>query len=548
MELPEKDYPSVETKDAVVASTSVTLVAELMYKGNGKIVDYGFILESEDEKKEYSISETNEINDFEKTINAGLKRNTHYSYKAYIKTEKYLVLGNEMGFYALGNEPPTVESMVPAIGFDGTEVRISGKNFGSDKIKRRIYVNDREAWIIDSGDDYISFVIPSSSFVGEATIRIATGENEETRVKFTILGPEIESISPLTGYPGDYIVISGKYLIENEGVTRIYFGDRFVPVLQMSIGANHQTSLTVAIPPGNAPFSDILSTIKLQDGEKIVQYESTFLTKSSWISRTPEQFEWAYEHNGFSYNGKGYIMNVNTMNFHEYNPLTDKWTIIEPVSSKPNFSFNSLLICSGDRFYKVGGQNYLELNDELWYFKLSDRTWNKINKLPFEFQFAKSFKLGNNIYILTDKKELWLCNFENENYRKLNNFSREMDMSLAASFVVDNTAYITTLGKTWQYNVQNDSWSEKASYPFYFGLYYSCLNGFTYKGYGYIHLGGDIYKYDPSIDFWILASYYPDKRPYTSKQTTFTIDGRPYLLTTYDSQSPETFMFEYHTE
>ncbi len=449
----------------------------------------------------------------------------------------------------MGSEPPAVESIIPSTGFDGTEVRISGKYFGSDKSKRRVYVNDREVDIIDSGDDYVSFAIPSSPFIGEATIRVIAGENE-TSTKFTILGPEIESISPLTGYSGDYIVISGKYLIENEGGTRIHFGDRIAPVLQMSLGANHQTSLTVPVPPGNTLFSEILSTIKLQDGEKIVQYGNTFLTKASWISRAPEQFEWAYEHNGFSYNGKGYIMDVNTMDFHEYNPLTDKWTVIEPVSSKPNFYYNSLLIVSGDKFYRVGGVNYsLEENDELWYFKLSDKTWVKKGKLPFMFYRAASFKLNNNIYILTGRNELWLCDFDNERYQKLNNFPAEIDMSLfAASFVVDNTAYITTLGKTWQYNIQNDSWSEKASYPFYFGLYYSCLNGFTYKGYGYIHLGGDIYKYDSSKDFWVLASYYPDKRLYTGRQATFTIDGRPYLLTTYDSQSTETFMFEYHTE
>lgn len=547
VELPEKDYPFVETKDAVVTSTNVTLVGKLTQKGRDKIIDYGFIFINDSKEIKYSIYETNEIDDFEKIINTDLKKNTTYTYKAYIKTEKYLILGKAVTFTALGSEPPVVENINPNRGFDGTEVKISGKYFGSEKDKRHIYINDREVNISESGENYISFTIPPSSFVGDAVIRIVAGENE-TNTKFTVIGPEIESITPLSGHAGSYILVSGKNLTENGDQTMIYFGSYLGLILQKNIGANAQTTFTVAIPPADNVLSEVSSPIKLQNGEKIVEYKNTLLTKSSWKSHTSEYFGSDYKYDGFSYNNKGYVMEVESMEFHEYNSVADKWTTIKPISNKPDFYYNSLLIPSGDKFYKVGGLNYLlELNDDLWYFKISDKTWNKKNKLPFVFQSAKSFKLNNKTYIITDRKELWLCDFDNEKYSKLNNFPSDIDIFLLATFVTDNTAYLTTYGKTWKYNIQSDTWSEMASYPYTFGLYYSCMNAFTYKGNGYIQLGRNIYKYDSSYNYWVLASYYPDSRAY-DREATFTINGRPYLFTTYDPFITETSMFEYHTE
>lgn len=98
----------------------------------------------------------------------------------------------------------------------------------------------------------------------------------------------------------------------------------------------------------------------------------------------------------------------------------------------------------------------------------------------------------------------------------------------ASCFIINDKAYFvggnygSATGpfsdETWEYNITNDTWSQKTAYP-YGPLYYTIA--FSSGNFGFVGLGGykdnmgvyvfndNLYKYDPVSDSWSAAAAYP---------------------------------------
>jgi hypothetical protein len=257
-----KDYPYVITKSVMnIDSSGATLEADILDLGKEKITDFGFNL---NETFQYSLWNKGSLDDFKLRISTDLQNGITYRCRAYVQTNKNLVLGNEVIFVGLGSKSPIIEDFNPKEGFDGTKVTLTGKYF-SQSANIKVFINKLQAEILYSSIDSIIFIMPSTDFVGDASISVKIGSQKRIfNLNFRILGPEISSVSPLSGHPGDSVTINGKnFVIPGESIS-VFFGPYEAPIVSTS-----DIQLKVKVPDINLSL-DKSVFIKLMSGSKTI--------------------------------------------------------------------------------------------------------------------------------------------------------------------------------------------------------------------------------------------------------------------------------------
>lgn len=545
-EIQQKEYPLIITKEvSEINSEGVTLEAEIVVAGKDTITDYGFIISDGKSTRKFSVFNSNR---FKVRLSTDLRSNVEYECRAYITTRSKIVFGNIVRFLSLGSTPPLIYDMNPQSGFDGDTVRISGKYFSSFPENNRIYVNDKIAKIILSTDSTITFVIPSQSFTGaaEITLEVNTLKVNSTR-KFTILGPQISSVSSLIGTSGKIITINGTNLIRNGSNIAISFGQYNAEILNST---NTWIDVVVPIPSFNL-LADNYAIIKLTNGSKTTTYPAAFKIKKSWVRKSPPlKYDWPTKYQeGFSYNGKGYMHDVNHGNIYEYDPQTDSWSQFG-TSAFPSVIYDkSLYIQYNNQVFRVGGIDYLSASlKSLWSYDMVANRWKLKSNLPFSFSSAGYFILENQIYILTYEGQLWLCDFELEQYTRLNDFPEKIVNFFVSTFIANGNAYTVQYGKTWLYDKQSDKWIPKTANPFSKGYYSTYAKCFSFNNTGYVlNEGTDLYQYDYVNDKWILKSKYPGEWASNSEKSIFVLGNEAYfaaISSNYTGGAPLMFLYQ----
>jgi N-acetylneuraminic acid mutarotase len=281
-------------------------------------------------------------------------------------------------------------------------------------------------------------------------------------------------------------------------------------------------------------LADISASIKLTNGLKTVIYKDRFLIKKSWERKTATPFDWSWFYKAFVYNDKGYILELNTNEFYEYNPLTDQWN---PFTSElfPGTRYNgSMYTLTGEKLFKVGGHDMGgQKFSDLWVFDFNAKTWNKKNDIPFKFLDAVSINLNSQSYVITDDGQVWKCDFINEQYTRLNDSPFNFKYGFASYFNCDGKDFVVIYGQTWQYNIQSDSWTNISVNPFTKPSYSQQSIGFSFKGTGYVlQAGQDLYKYDTNTNTWVKTSQYPGSSGNNSYKTVFVIGTKAYFAAT----------------
>lgn len=542
----QKEYPLIVTKNvSEINSEGATLEAEIVIPGKDNITDFGFIIIEGTNTKKISAFNSNK---FKIRLLTDLKLNVEYSCRAYITTSDKLIYGNIVNFRSLGSTSPLIYDMNPQSGFDGDTVRITGKYFSSFQENNHIYVNDKIAKNIISTDSTITFIIPSQSFTGaaEITLEVNTIKVNSTQ-KFTIIGPQISSISSLIETSGKVISIYGTNLIRNGSNIAISFGQYNAEILNST---NTRIDVLVPIPSLNL-LADNYAMIKLTNGLKAITYPTVFTIKKSWVRKNPPlKFDWPTRYQeGFSYNGKGYMHDVNYGNMYEYNPQTDSWSQFGTLPFRSEIYSGSLYILHKDKVFRVGGVNYLSTPlKSLWSYNMETNTWKEKYDLPFSFSSAGYFILEDQIYILTYEGQLWLCDFETEQYTRLNDFPEKIVNFFVSAFIANGNAYTVQYGKTWLYDKQNDKWIPKTANPFSKGYYSTYAKCFSFNNTGYVlNDGTDLYKYDYVNDKWILTSKYPGSYGSNSEKSIFIIGNEVYIAaisTNYSGGAPLMYVYK----
>lgn len=549
-ELQTSEFPLLVTQPiSEVNTTGATFQASIVVNGKEDITDYGFIWSDGATEMKISLLNKSSLKDFKIRIKSDLILNTNYWCKAYITTTHHLVYGNKVKFTSLGSSLPQIVDFNLKEGLTGDTVHLTGHYFSVLNKNNKVFVNNVPATIILSNDSIIDFIVPMQSFIGKAEVAV---EVNSVRViapsKFNILGPQISSISSLAEFSGSQITLNGKNFIRSGSNLSVLFGNYTAEIVSAS-----STKIVVTVPIAKNNLLGVNNvTIKLIIGQESTTYGSLFLIKNSWQKKNPPisivSFSTAYE-NGFTYKGKGYLLYTNDGTLKEYNSLTDSWTQYG-VSAFPGAIYNSsLFIQSNDNVFRVGGVNYMysPIND-LWSYNFTNNTWTKKTNLPFSFSSASFFNLDNQLYVLTLGGQLWQCDFENELYKRLNDFPAQFADYFVSTFIANGNAYAVQYGKTWMYDKLNDNWILKAGNPFRKLQYSVSAKCFTFNNTGYLlDSGTDLYKYDYVNNVWILVSQFPGIYGDISDKSFLVIGSQAYIAATYSYyQGGSPLMYSYH--
>jgi hypothetical protein len=104
-------------------------------------------------------------------------------------------------------------------------------------------------------------------------------------------------------------------------------------------------------------------------------HDKNFLIERSWEMKQSTPFGWSWEYNAFTYNEKGYILEVNAKKLYEYNPEYNVW---DAISLYPGVrDERNLFIVAGDKVLKMGGIDYYGPSNDFWEYDFVNETWTK---------------------------------------------------------------------------------------------------------------------------------------------------------------------------
>lgn len=528
-EVQPKDYPIVETNAAtVIDENGVTLNANVKNFGKETIEAYGFIISNNGFENDYNLGNVLNTTKFEARITSDLDSGMVYNYRAYIKTNKHMVFGNEHVFTSKGSGNVTVLDISPKEGFKSTIVKIHGNNFSQNKENIKVFVNNVSAKVISTSKNIIEFIIPESLTPGQYEVKLVNGlQSYLLNTKFKIPDIIISTILPLSGKPGTEISIYGENLMRGAEIT-VYFAG-----LPATVTFSSESLVKVIVPlDKNYMLTRNLVDIDLVIDELKVKYHKKFMIKETWETKQPmikASYPINYE-KAFVYLNKAYLFDQNYGDMYRYDPNLDSWEKI-PNSRFTNDSYeNSLYITRNSQVFRVGGVNYLSKLNLLWSYNLENNSWTQKPNLPFNFEDASYVTINNNIYVLTLEKQLWKCDFDNNNYERLNDFPDTPSDFFLSAFIANNEIYAIQYGKTWHYNLQNNTWTFKAANPLYKERYSQRTECFSNNNTGYALVNGSLlYKFDYNSNLWNLVSYYPGIRGDASKKTIFVLNSKAYF-------------------
>nr|WP_321406262.1 IPT/TIG domain-containing protein [uncultured Carboxylicivirga sp.] len=219
----QKDY---QKSDVIVLSTNevsydgttkngVTFSASIMLDSEYNILEQGFVLglksgpTLDDEVLKVDELSNKSFSVLYKDI---LVPDTTYYIRGYVKTEKYLVYGNEITFFSNGSQPPVISKIEPSVVFWGDTVMITGTNFDKNGENNKVFFNDFISKSVWGGKDTIFAIVPDELNEKKGAIKVNLyGQDSRNTKNFEIHSPIIEGISSLEGCFPMEIVIDGKY-------------------------------------------------------------------------------------------------------------------------------------------------------------------------------------------------------------------------------------------------------------------------------------------------------------------------------------------------
>ncbi len=110
---------------------------------------------------------------------------------------------------AVPPKAPVMSSFSPIQGPSGTEVTITGTNFGADAASNKVKFNGVMATVKNASATQIVVVVPDAATTGAISVE-ANGVTGNSSSNFTVIVPKITTFSPTDGGAGTSVVINGE--------------------------------------------------------------------------------------------------------------------------------------------------------------------------------------------------------------------------------------------------------------------------------------------------------------------------------------------------
>jgi hypothetical protein len=157
--------------------------------------------------------------------------------------------------------PPSITSLFPTSAAAGSQVTITGANFGAAQGDSTVTFNGVSSGVAANwSDTSITVIVPSGAGTGNVVVTVAAQSSAGT--PFTVLvPPAITSIWPASGPTGTSVTITGTGFGASQGTSTVAFGG--VPAATIPYWS--ATSIT-AIVPGGAVTGSVVVTVNGMTG------------------------------------------------------------------------------------------------------------------------------------------------------------------------------------------------------------------------------------------------------------------------------------------
>ena len=214
----QRDYPRVKTLEVTnITGNGATFVAEVIDEGTVPIAEHGFTWSrySPDinSGERIFLGSFSGIGMYEADISTALEEGITYEVCAFVKAGDYTVYGDKVKFTSLGSGAPEIVDFMPKSAGWGDTVSISGRKFSHLSITNNIHIGECMCYPFYASDTLLKFVLPLEVIKPENSLSVSILGNVATAIgKLTLNPPEVYGFSPGSGFWGDTITVTGRYL------------------------------------------------------------------------------------------------------------------------------------------------------------------------------------------------------------------------------------------------------------------------------------------------------------------------------------------------
>jgi hypothetical protein len=519
-ELQTKEYPCVITNEPIITEEGAAFSASLSDGRNQKILKYGFVWSTEPKPVDLDNSKFYEGNlpgkKYSYTQSSSLVKGQTYYLRACVITDQYKIYGNEVSFVCLGSLAPEIYHFEPDSGFDGTEIVISGKNFGYQTSQNKVYIHDIESDIISATESQLIVKSPKTSFIGKAYIRVEVAKMSCTATHlFKILGPMITQMNPKESKVGDTILINGNYFLSGGIQTQLFFDD-----IQASIVSVTDDELQVIVPYNVNP----ISKIKLINGTKEISFNELFTRISSWTKLGKYPGGNLFDAQAFVINSKAYVLFGNLV--WEFDIPLQTWTKKNNYPGYKGFDIKNVA-------FAINGKGYCGFSDGdsiLWEYEPVSDSWNKKTASIRGIDIRNNFVSNSKVYVLyKSSNDLYEYDPVQDTWRNLSSIPKDISEILIIRVPIGDKVYLSDDIEFYEFDTNKCIWNKKSNLPFrplWDGGFRIDDNLYCFEG-DYYGGTGAVYEYNPSLDIWVQKENIPSEEK--DKYFTFSYSGKAYL-------------------
>ncbi|MCB8995396.1 MAG: IPT/TIG domain-containing protein [Bacteroidales bacterium] len=558
-----------------INSSGVTLKGKLISNSSLKILDCGFLIESDLKNFKISLQEQNiDPEGFSYRVSSSLDSNVTYQCIAYIETISFLIIGNKVEFTSMGCKPPEIMDFFPKEGGLGSIVTLVGKNFSRFPEENYVYVDSIRAEIINSISDTIVFRIPNQVNDVKSIIEVRSGlEKNFSENYFKILLPEIESFSPESGRDSAIIQLKGRNFHPLYQFNKVLIGTHLASVI-----SGNEDNLIFRVPPnsyrGPVPVS-IQTEIKTITADKQFIVRRPQITDVSPMEAYPGEtvkirgnYLWCESENTEVYFDKSLadlVYYSDTLLEVAVPPYFNDERLVK-VSVKAAFDldvFDQLFKIKSDEYHQATWENkcqvpfYKSLRQpivtyngnaytldptgrDLWKYSPLENSWSVEYNIPEESVYgAVQIIYEDKLFIFGSSSGnlLWEYDFINKAWSKRNIVP--YNIKDAIFFTLGNLIYIVANdGKTLQFNPNTYEFAFLKNFPEANG---KIASAFVYHNIGYVNLTGTTWQYDVNLDSWTKTGINNFSNDFYTPSTSFIIGDQVFTK----SGEGEIFLYKY---
>ena len=138
---------------------------------------------------------------------------------------------------------PSITGISPGIGPIGTVVTIEGINFSTEESGNIVTFGDVEATVTSATATTIQTTVPAGIVAGGLLITVTVNGIASNTFQFTVVGPQVNSLNPMSGIPGSQVIINGSNFSADIDQNSVSFGD-----VEAEVTSAAPNALEVTVP------------------------------------------------------------------------------------------------------------------------------------------------------------------------------------------------------------------------------------------------------------------------------------------------------------